>query len=110
MRAIYEVGGKGHSVGIYSFDEDHINRLALAAPVSRIMVRQPQSKANSGAATNGMPMTSSMGCGTWGGNIVSENICLKHYMNTTWVSKPIPRDMPSDEELFGEFYDTEMEK
>lgn len=110
MRAIYEVGGKGHSVGIYSFDEDHINRLALAAPVSRIMVRQPQSKANSGSATNGMPMTSSMGCGTWGGNIVSENICLKHYMNTTWVSKPIPRDMPSDEELFGEFYDPEMEK
>jgi succinate-semialdehyde dehydrogenase (NAD(P)(+)) len=74
------------------------------------MVRQPQSKANSGSATNGMPMTSSMGCGTWGGNIVSENICLKHYMNTTWVSKPIPRDMPSDEELFGEFYDPEMEK
>ncbi len=109
MRAVYAVGGVGHSVGIYSFDEDHINRLALAAPVSRIMVRQPQSKANSGAATNGMPMTSSMGCGTWGGNIVSENICLKHYMNTTWVSVPIPKDMPSDEELFGEFYDASRE-
>ena len=110
MRAIYEVGGKGHSVGIYSHDDDHIHRLALAAPVSRIMVRQAQSKANAGAATNGMPMTSSMGCGTWGGNIVSENICLKHYMNTTWVSRPIPADMPSDAELFGEFFDPEMEK
>ena len=31
--AIYEVGGKGHSCGIYSFDDDHIHRLALAAPV-----------------------------------------------------------------------------
>lgn len=110
MRAIYEVGGKGHSVGIYSFNDDHINRLGLAAPVSRIMVRQAQSKANAGAATNGMPMTSSMGCGTWGGNIVSENIALKHYMNTTWVSRPIPKDMPSDEELFGDFYDEKMEK
>ncbi len=108
MRAIYEVGGKGHSVGIYSFDEEHIDRLAMAAPVSRIMVRQPQSKANSGSATNGMPMTSSMGCGTWGGNIVSENVALKHYMNTTWVSVPIPRDMPSDKELFGEFYVAEL--
>jgi len=110
MRAVYEVGGKGHSVGIYSFDDDHIHRLALAAPVSRIMVRQPQSKANAGAFNNGMPMTSSLGCGTWGGNITSENIHLKHYMNTTWVSWPIPEDRPSDEELFGEFYDPELEK
>ncbi len=110
MRAIYEVGGKGHSVGIYSHNDEHIHRLALAAPVSRIMVRQAQSKANAGAANNGMPMTSSMGCGTWGGNIVSENICLKHYMNTTWVSRPIPADMPTDQELFGEFFDPEQEK
>lgn len=110
MRSIYEVGGKGHSCGIYSFNDDHINRLALAAPVSRIMVRQPQSKANAGAFNNGMPMTSSLGCGTWGGNIVSENVNLKHYMNTTWVSRPIPEDKPSDAELFGEFYDPELEK
>ncbi len=109
MRKIYDIGGKGHSVGIYSFNDDHIHRLGLAAPVSRIMVRQPQSKANAGSATNGMPMTSSMGCGTWGGNIVSENICLKHYMNTTWVSRPIPMDMPSNEELFGSFYDPALE-
>ena len=109
MRAIYEVGGKGHSCGIYSFDEDHIHRLALAAPVSRIMVRQPQSKANAGAFNNGMPMTSSLGCGTWGGNVVSENVHLKHYLNTTWVSVPIEEDRPSDEELFGEFYDPALE-
>ena len=109
MRGIYEVGGKGHSCGIYSFDPDHIHRLALAAPVSRIMVRQPQSKANAGAFNNGMPMTSSLGCGTWGGNIVSENVHLKHYLNTTWVSVPIKEDRPSDEELFGTFYDPELE-
>jgi sulfoacetaldehyde dehydrogenase len=109
MRAIYSVGGKGHSCGIYSFNEDHIHRLALAAPVSRIMVRQPQSKANAGAFNNGMPMTSSLGCGTWGGNVVSENVHLKHYMNTTWVSLPIKEDRPSDEELFGSFYDARLE-
>lgn len=109
MRAIYEVGGKGHSCGIYSFDQDHIHRLALAAPVSRIMVRQPQSKANAGAFNNGMPMTSSLGCGTWGGNIISENVHLKHYMNTTWVSVPIKEDKPSDQELFGSFYDPALE-
>jgi sulfoacetaldehyde dehydrogenase len=72
-------------------------------------VRQPQSKANAGAFNNGMPMTSSLGCGTWGGNVVSENVHLKHYMNTTWVSVPIPEDRPSDQELFGEFYDPALE-
>ncbi len=109
MRAVYEVGGKGHSCGIYSHDDDHIHRLGLAAPVSRIMVRQPQSKANAGAFNNGMPMTSSMGCGTWGGNVTSENVHLKHYLNTTWVARPIPEDKPSDEELFGDFYDPALE-
>ena len=109
VRAIYEVGGKGHSCGIYSFDDDHIDQLAQVAPVSRIMVRQPQSKANAGAFNNGMPMTSSLGCGTWGGNITSENIHLKHYMNTTWVSRPIAEDRPSEQELFGEFYGTPVD-
>jgi len=105
MEAIFEVGGKGHSCGIYSHNEEHIHQLALRAPVSRIMVRQPQSKANAGSAENGMPMTSSMGCGIWGGNIVSENIALKHYMQYTWVAKPILKDMPEESVLFGEFYD-----
>ena len=104
VMAIYDVGGKGHSCGIYSFDDDHIDRLARMAPVSRIMVRQAQSKANAGSFDNGMPMTSSLGCGTWGGNITSENIHLKHYMNVTWVSRPIAEDRPSEQELFGEFY------
>lgn len=107
VRRIFDVGGKGHSCGIYSFNQDHIHRLALVAPVCRIMVRQPQSKANAGAFNNGMPMTSSLGCGTWGGNITSENIHLKHYMNVTSVSYPIAEDRPSEQELFGEFYNTE---
>ena len=108
VRQIFETGGRGHSCGIYSFDDDHIHRLALAAPVSRMMVRQVQSSSNAGTFTNGMPMTSSMGCGTWGGNITNENISLKHYMNVTWVSRPIPEDRPSEPELFGEFYNSRM--
>jgi sulfoacetaldehyde dehydrogenase len=108
VEQIYEVAGKGHSCGIYSWNDDHIHRLALTAPVSRIMVRQPQSKANAGAFNNGMPMTSSMGCGIWGGNITNENISLKHYMQVTWVSRPIAEDKPSEAELFGEFYNSEV--
>jgi len=107
VRAIFNTAGRGHSCGIYSFDDAHIHRLALMAPVSRIMVRQIQSRSNAGTFTNGMPMTSSMGCGTWGGNVTNENISLKHYMNVTWVSRPIPEDRPTDQELFGEFFGSE---
>jgi sulfoacetaldehyde dehydrogenase len=106
IQQIFEVGGKGHSCGIYTFDPDHIDRLALVAPVSRIMVRQPQVRGNAGSFTNGMPMTASLGCGTWGGNITSENIGVKHFMNVTWVSQPIPEDKPVEQEIFGKFFNT----
>jgi sulfoacetaldehyde dehydrogenase len=105
---IFEVGGKGHSVGIASFDDDHIHRLASMAPVSRIMVRQPNVRGNAGSFTNGMPQTASLGCGTWGGNITSENLSVKHYMNTTWVSRPIAEDKPDEREILGEFYGSEI--
>jgi len=108
VSAIFEVGGKGHSVGIASFDDEHIHRLASMAPVSRIMVRQPNVRGNAGSFTNGMPQTASLGCGTWGGNITSENISVKHYMNTTWVSRPIAEDRPDEQELLGEFYGTDI--
>lgn len=108
VEQIFEVGGKGHSCGIYTFDPEHVHKLALMAPVSRIMVRQPQVRGNAGSFTNGMPMTASLGCGTWGGNITSENIGVKHFMNVTWVSQPIPEDKPSEQEIFAEFYNSEI--
>lgn len=94
--------GRGHSCGIHSVDEDHILKLSLETKTSRIMVRQPQCLANSGAWTNGMPMTLTLGCGTWGGNISSENIDWKKLLNVTWVSSPIASTMPTDQELFGD--------
>ncbi len=97
--------GKGHSCGIHSTDDDRILKYALETKTSRLMVRQPQCLANSGAWTNGMPMTLSLGCGTWGGNISSENITWKHLVNTTWVSYPIEGSEIPNEELFGSIMD-----
>ena len=111
VMAIHAVGGIGHSIGMFSFDDEHIHRMAMVARVGRMMIRQAQSKANAGSMMNGMPMTSSIGCGTWGGNATSENIHLHHYMNVTWVSREYDKpDWMTDEELFGEFYDPELEK
>jgi sulfoacetaldehyde dehydrogenase len=107
VEQILEVGGKGHSTGIYSFDEAHIHQLAMMAPVSRMMIRQPQIRGNGGNFNNGMPFTASISCGTWGGSTASENITTKHFMNTTWVSRVIPEDRPTEAEMFGEFLNTE---
>src|SRR5438046_9536594 len=41
VTAIFEVGGKGHSLGIASFNDALIHRLAMTAPVSRVLVRPP---------------------------------------------------------------------
>jgi len=98
--------GYGHSCGIHSTDDEHIMELAMKCHVSRMMVCQPQCYANSGNYDNGMPFTMTLGCGTWGGNISSENIIWKHFLNTTWVSRPIAPVMPDEAKLFGEFLDT----
>jgi sulfoacetaldehyde dehydrogenase len=94
--------GAGHSCGIHSLDEDRILEYAIKTKTSRVMVRQPQCLSNSGAWTNGMPITLTLSCGTWGGNITTENIHWRHFINVTWVSIPFDAEIPSDEELFGD--------
>jgi sulfoacetaldehyde dehydrogenase len=94
--------GSGHSCGIHTYNEERIMELSLKTKTSRVMVRQPQCLANSGAWTNGMPITLTLGCGTWGGNISSDNINWRHLINVTWVSIPFEAKIPTDEELFGE--------
>ncbi|MBU0478382.1 aldehyde dehydrogenase family protein [bacterium] len=99
-----EYSGIGHSWGIYTFNHDYIDKVSMAAKTSRIMVRQPQAPANGGNFFNGMPSTVTLGCGTWGGNITTENITWKHFINVTWVSEPFEPSKPTDEEMWGEYW------
>ena len=101
VRKLTNFVGRGHSCGIHTTSEDRILELGARVPVSRIMVRQPQCYANSGDYVNGMPFSLTLGCGTWGGNIASENVTWKHFINTTWVSLPIPAVLPNEDEIFG---------
>ena len=96
--------GTGHSCGIHTFNKEHIQLLGQRMKTSRIMVRQPQAAANGGAFFNGMPSTVTMGCGTWGNNITTENISCKHFINVTWLSEPIPVNRPSDDSVWGDYF------
>ena len=100
LESIINYMGQGHSCGIHTKHDYRVLELAERMKVARIMVNQPQCLANSGAWTNGMPMSMTLGCGTWGNNSVSSNVNWKDLLNFTWVSYPISSTQPSDEELF----------
>jgi sulfoacetaldehyde dehydrogenase len=100
VNKITDYSGAGHSCGLHSTNRDKAILLGTKVKVSRIMINQPQCLANSGAWTNGMPMTMSLGCGSWGNNSTCDNISWKNMLNTTWVSFPIENTQPTDEELF----------
>jgi len=98
---ITRYSGYGHSCGIHTSHPDHVLELAARVRVSRMLVRQTQCYGNSGNYDNGLPFALTLGCGTWGGNITSENVHWKHFINTTWVSMPIPAVVPDEEAIFG---------
>jgi sulfoacetaldehyde dehydrogenase len=104
VRGIYDYLGNGHSCGIYTENETHIQRLAREMTVCRVIVKQSHAFANGGSFDNGLPFSLSMGCGTWGGNSFSENLNYKHFMNITRIVRAIPEDRPSEEDLFGPFW------
>eukprot|EP00605_Chrysophyceae_sp_TOSAG23-4_P001719 GSChrysophyteH1.ASY1.ANO1.1888.1 assembled CDS len=101
--AIQEYQGQGHSCGIYSNNDENILSLAANTKTSRVMVNQPQAASNSGNLWNGMRQTFSLGCGSWGGNSINNNITWRDLINETWVSKPLKETkvIPDDETLFG---------
>ncbi len=106
LKEITDHAGTGHSCGIHTFNEKYIHRMGMEMKSSRIMIRQPQAPANGGNFFNGMPSTVTLGCGSWGGNITTENIYYKHFLNITWLSVPIPVVKPTDEEMFGESWNS----
>jgi sulfoacetaldehyde dehydrogenase len=96
--------GTGHSCGIHTFNDEYVTYIGSKIRSSRVLVNQAQAAGNGGAFFNGMPSTVSLGCGSWGGNITSENITFKHFINTTWVSEFFPPKRPTDEEIFGAYF------
>ena len=104
VKAIYAINGAGHSVGVHSANDQHVLSLGLQLPVCRVIVNQAHCFATGGAFDNGLPFSLSMGCGTWGGNVVSDNVNYRHYINTTRISRVIEPDMPSLQDLFGSYW------
>lgn len=105
VRAILDVTGKGHSVGIHTEDMEHARALAAETDVVRVLVNQAHTFGNGGSFDNCLPFTLSMGGGTWAGNTISDNLSYINFINITHLVTTIPEDRPSEEELFGPHWD-----
>ncbi len=101
---ILEHQGKGHSCGIHTGDQQRPKHLAETLPVVRVLVNQAHTFGNGGSFENALNFTLSMGCGTWQGNSISENLNYRHFINLTHLVTTVGEDKPSEEDLFGAYW------
>ena len=96
--------GAGHSIGLHTRAPDRATALGLNLPVCRVIVNQAHCFATGGSYDNALPFSLSMGCGTWGGNSISDNLGYRHFLNITRVVHPFAPERvrePTEAELFG---------
>lgn len=104
VRRILKFSGEGHSVSIHSRRQERILELAKYANVGRVVCNQPHCHANSGGWNSGLPTTDSLGGGSWAGNMTSENINWKQFLNYTFVAKECPEQIPTEEWIFNSYF------
>lgn len=102
---ILKFSGEGHSISLHTKKVERMEYLAEKINVGRVIVNQPHSHGNSGGWACGLPFTDTLGCGTWAGNIASENINWRHFLNYTWLATPKEEYVPTDEDLYGPYLD-----
>ncbi len=80
-----EYEGAGHSVSLHSHSEEHIEAAALRLKASRFVINQPSSTSAGGSWYNGFSPTTTLGCGSWGNNSISENLTYTHMINVSRI-------------------------
>ncbi len=99
VNAITDYQGQGHTCGIHTSNDEHALALAMQTKTGRVLVNQSLNE-GAGSPRNGLPYTLSLSCGTWGGNITTENVNARHMVNLTWVSRPIESRPIDENKLF----------
>ncbi len=104
LKGVLNVQGRGHSCGIHTGETAHAQRLAEEVDVVRVLVNQAHTFGNGGSFDNALNFTLSMGCGTWAGNSISENLGYQHFINVTHLVTTIAEDKPEEADLFGAYW------
>lgn len=75
------LGGLGHTASIFSNDEEKIKTFALNMNAGRIVVNMPSSQGAVGGMFNKLNTSFTLGCGSGGRNITTDNVSAKHLLN-----------------------------
>lgn len=82
---VLDFGGKGHTASVHAQDDDVIRQFGVRVPAFRIVVNSPSSIGAVGYTNQLMPSLT-LGCGSFGRNITSDNITTHHLMNLKRVA------------------------
>ena len=96
--------GAGHSIGIHTSQDRRSHRIALLAKTCRVIVNQAHCFATGGFFNNGSPFSLSMGCGSWGGNSIDDNLNWEHFVNRVKIVRIIPQNKPKLSEIFSDYW------
>ena len=84
-------GGYGHTSSVYlnvSTSQEKLDKFRKAMKTCRILVNTPSSQGGIGDLYNfKLEPSLTLGCGSWGGNSVSENVSVKHLLNIKTVAE-----------------------
>lgn len=93
--------GNGHTAGIHSNNQANIIKAGTELSVSRLIVNALCATTAGGSIQNGLPVTNTLGCGSWGNNSISENFTYKHLLNITRIAPLSARiHVPTDAEIW----------
>jgi len=96
-----DLEGKGHTASIHSNDMEHIKYAGEHLTVSRVIVNQSSSTGAGGSLYNGFSPTTTLGCGSWGNNSISENLNYTHLINVSQIGLyNKDKQVPTDEEIW----------
>ena len=80
-------GGIGHTASMFSNDEEKIQRFATLMNAGRILVNQPSSQGAVGGIFNLLNPSLTLGCGTGGKNITTDNVSARHLLNIQRIAR-----------------------
>lgn len=82
---ILRYGGMGHTAGVHTRSRDAAVRFGAEVPASRVTVNTPTTHGAIGFST-ALPPSMTLGCGSWGGNVTSDNVSPLHLMDIKRVA------------------------
>lgn len=94
--------GAGHSSILHTNDQEKIEYAAQILPVCRVGVNIIGSQGTGGGPMTNLAPTSTIGCGSWGGNSLSENLDWQHLINITRIAYRVHKEPITDEEIWAE--------